>query len=310
MNEEPLVSVIIPTYKRPDKIIEAIKTVKKQTYSNFEIIIVDDNDPESDYRKKTRAKVESYNSDNFVYIEHKKNMGACAARNTGIDYAKGEYIAFLDDDDKWEKTKIEKQVNLMLSNKNLGLVFCNFEYISTSKKTEFEIKDNMFIEFLKRSGGISTSTFLVKSSILKKLSGFDINLPSNQDYDLLLRAAQITNLDFSSEILMFYDDYTEGITHNYDNKLLGREIIIDKYIDYYYEYGIEKYLYKQYETAAHFAVLNNQRNKAIKYINQSLEFNNLFKNKIKKLAMVFGGRKFYLFLFKLYSKFVQLGRDY
>lgn len=302
MNDEPLVSVIIPTYKRPDKIIEAIKTVKKQTYSNFEIIIVDDNDPESDYRKKTRAKVESYNNDELVYIENEKNMGACAARNTGIDYAKGEYIAFLDDDDKWEKTKIEKQVKLIEKNHKLGLVFCDFKYLSDSKKTDFQFNEKMFIELLKRGSGISTSTFLAKKLVLNAIEGFDIDLPSNQDYDLLLRVSKKYNIDYVPEVLMLYDDGSEGITQNSKNKLEGREKIIYKYQKYYYENNIVEYLTKQYDKAAHFSIMNNDKNKAIDYLDKSLNIKDNKKNRIKKRIIMFGGKALYSLFLKIYLK--------
>ena len=97
---EGLVSVIIPTFQRAKYIERAIDSVLNQTYKNFEIIVVDDNDQESEARKEMIKRMDKYSSDSrIIYIKHEKNKNGAAARNTGINVAKGEYITFLDDDD-------------------------------------------------------------------------------------------------------------------------------------------------------------------------------------------------------------------
>ncbi len=103
----PTVSVIIPTYNRANLVSRAIKSVLNQTYQDFEIIVVDDCSEDN-----TEEIVKSFNDSRIRYIKHKKNKGGSAARNTGIKRARGKYIAFLDDDDEWLPSKLEKQIML------------------------------------------------------------------------------------------------------------------------------------------------------------------------------------------------------
>ena len=99
MNEE-LVSVIIPTYKRSEMLPRAVESALNQTYSNIEVVVVDDNDPESTWRKDTSERMLQFKNDNRVkYICHEKNSNGSVARNTGIKNSAGSIIAFLDDDD-------------------------------------------------------------------------------------------------------------------------------------------------------------------------------------------------------------------
>ena len=118
MNE--LVSIIIPTYKRNEKLKKAIESILKQTYQNIEIIVVDDNNPNTEYRKKNEILMQSYIKNSKVkYIKHEKNKNGAAARNTGINAANGKYIGFLDDDDEFLPTKIEKQVDVLEKKENI-----------------------------------------------------------------------------------------------------------------------------------------------------------------------------------------------
>ena len=100
--DKPEVSVVITTYKRPEKLGRAIKSVLNQSLKDWELIIVDDNNADSPFRKETGAFMEGYLGDSRIrYIKHEKNAGAPAARNTGIKAAMGAYIALLDDDDEF-----------------------------------------------------------------------------------------------------------------------------------------------------------------------------------------------------------------
>ena len=109
--EQPLVSIIIPTYKRPDTLDRAINSVLNQTYKNIEVIVVDDNNPDTEARSKTEHIMSVYADNPRVrYIKHEKNKNGSAARNTGARYSQAKYVAFLDDDDEFFPEKIEAQV--------------------------------------------------------------------------------------------------------------------------------------------------------------------------------------------------------
>ena len=111
MNDK--VSIIIPTYKRSDLLERAIKSVINQTYKNIEIIVVDDNVNNSKEHLQNLKIIEKYPQ--IIYIKNKKNLGGGLTRNVGIKASTGEYIAFLDDDDEFYPTKIEKQYQLYKS---------------------------------------------------------------------------------------------------------------------------------------------------------------------------------------------------
>ncbi len=102
-NKSPLVSVILPTYNRGKLVSKSINSVLNQSYNNFELIIVDDGSTD-----QTEKIINSFNDNRIVYLKHNYNKHASAARNTGIAKSKGEFIAFLDDDDQWLPKKIRK----------------------------------------------------------------------------------------------------------------------------------------------------------------------------------------------------------
>ena len=106
-----LVTCAITTHKRKPEIVErAIKSILNQTHKNIEVFVIDDSPSDWEYRNDVKSMVEGYSSQNVTYIPHEKCMGACVARNTALENAKGEYIGFLDDDDEWNPTKIDKMI--------------------------------------------------------------------------------------------------------------------------------------------------------------------------------------------------------
>ena len=109
-----LVSVVIPTYKRSEMLQRAIESVLGQTYENIECIVVNDNNPGDDFSQILYGTIDKFKDDKrFHFLEQKIHKNGAAARNVGIRYAHGEYIAFLDDDDFWDIEKIEEQVAVL-----------------------------------------------------------------------------------------------------------------------------------------------------------------------------------------------------
>lgn len=189
IDKNPLVSVIIPTYKRSDMLIDAINSVINQTYNNLEIIVIDDNNPDSLYRIETRDKLKSFIANNqIIYLQNECNIGGALTRNRGIHEAKGKYIAFLDDDDYYLPTKIQKQVEL-IKNENVGLVYCHCNGVDE--------KGNILWENLNSYEGTplyesmiyciaSTSLWLCDRQMLLDIGGFE-EMPSKQDLLLMVK---------------------------------------------------------------------------------------------------------------------------
>ena len=181
------VSVIIPTYNGSNTILRAINSVLNQTYSNLELIIVDDCSKDNTFEvvknvKDKRVKV----------LRHKKNRGGSAARNTGIKEAKGEYIAFLDDDDEWLSEKVEKQVEY-LKNKESSLckgVVCSYMILSGKKwRTVIQTKEGDLREdiFLMRLSLAAGSCLMVRREVFNDIGLFNESYLRHQDMEFVLR---------------------------------------------------------------------------------------------------------------------------
>ena len=190
--QQPLVSVVIPTYNRADLIPRAIASVSSQSYQNFEIIVVDDNS-QDDTEKVVR---EIANQDSRIsYHRHSSNLGGSAARNTGIKQATGKYIAFLDSDDIWLPQKLELQLKAIAKNLDPERIVSYTKFKKSSRVFYFPSvlprrgkKDNETIAdyFWLGGGEVLTSTLLVSRSLAAKHL-FKVGLPKHQDLDFVLR---------------------------------------------------------------------------------------------------------------------------
>src|SRR3989344_2261209 len=161
-----MVSVIIPTYNRASLLSRAIESVINQTFKDFELIIVDDGSIDN-----TRDIVEGFRRmDARVKYLRQENSGTPAGPlNTGIKYAKGQYAAFLDDDDEWLPSKLEKQIRLFQISKkpNLGIVGCGCFIIRGDKiKTyKFPKTENILKSLLDKSVFLSCSSTVMKKDV-------------------------------------------------------------------------------------------------------------------------------------------------
>lgn len=194
----PLISVVIPTYNRNKILPISLESVMGQTYENFEVIVVDDNS-----RDNTEEVVERYKGHRVKYIKHSHNRGGAAARNTGIDAAKGEYIAFLDSDDAWVPRKLELQyshVQNHLCPKNIvsyTQVFHSLEGISEATFSAFDHRqylpkrgkrtsESVGDYILCNKGKTLTSTLMLHQQLAKSTRFLD-KLRKHQDWEFCLR---------------------------------------------------------------------------------------------------------------------------
>lgn len=197
------VSVIITTHNRLEMLKKAIKSVKMQSYSNIELMIVNDNS--SDGTKEYLDRVIGEN----IVIKHlygNQSQGGNHARNIGIKNSSGELVAFLDDDDFWNDKKIEKQVAIFEKDSQIGLVYCGYERITNNKIVTRIMPDPKFkgkigIEVFTKIFSI-TSCLVVKKNLLEEIGGFDEKLGHWQEYDLSIRISKISNIDYVDECLV------------------------------------------------------------------------------------------------------------
>lgn len=252
--KKDLVSIIIPTYKRPGMLGRAIESCLNQTYSNIEILVIDDNNPDSEGRKETEIFMDNYKSNKKVkYIKRDKNGGGCASRNTGIDSANGEYLCFLDDDDVYFEEKIEKQLNFMKKNK-LDASFSGSEtydetknkIVKTQTHKNFEKYDNILVYHIVEMI-VSPQTFMYKTSVIRNLGGFD-DVKAGQEYYLMYKT--ITN------------NYKVGCIHDVLARIYihsGERITTSKN-----KLNAERQLYELKKK--HFDLLTFKQKRQIKYI--------------------------------------------
>lgn len=220
MSKTHLVSVVIPTYGRSEMLKRAIGSVLNQIYDNIEIIVVDDNDSDSEDRRRTEGALQKYlQNDQIVYLKHEKNAGGCAARNTGIDVANGEYIGFLDDDDEWLPEFIAKHLEKLSS--GADVVYCNYFLVNDlSGKDKLEMKTNnksgnVFNDLLRGWCPTTTSMFLVKKECFEQSGNFDDSLQSFQDYDMWLNLSRNYKFDYCDEhLIVKYEHGFEQLASN------------------------------------------------------------------------------------------------
>lgn len=256
-----LVSIIIPTYNRPTYLEMAIRSVLKQSYQNFEIIIVDDN-PHSLVTDSGFFK----NDKRIRYFKNEINQGAPFSRNFGVSKAKGEYIAFLDDDDFWAADKLEKQLkHFSRLGSEFGVVYCGFYFTvgeSIIKRSNKYYSENDLSNITMERCPFGSPTPLIRKKIFMETDGFDVTLPSCQDWDFWIRITKICKCSPVMEALAFYRIHGEQISTDISKKISGRRAILEKY-----RYDFSKYpsiISNHYRRIGSLCSLNDQRQKALR----------------------------------------------
>jgi glycosyltransferase involved in cell wall biosynthesis len=185
----PLVSVIIPTYNRRSMLREAVESVLGQSYQNIELIVVDDGSTDG-----TEALVRS----NWPAIRYvwQPNAGDAAARNRGLDFVRGELIAFQDSDDLWHPEKLALQVAVLRDRAEVGVVFASRRLMdergNLSPKRWRRMHSGWITEALFRSMFIVMPSTVVRRNVVDRIGRFSTDLPVTSDYEYWLRASLVT----------------------------------------------------------------------------------------------------------------------
>ena len=238
-SEQPLVSVIMPTYNHAKFLDKAIESVLSQTYKNFELIIID-NYSEDD----TEKIVASYKDDRIIYLKFRNNGIIAASRNHGIKHSHGEYIAFLDSDDFWHKQKLEKQLPHFGTPEIIG-VASNAILVS---ETPYYRKDNLarskqgYVDYKYRDilnrNRIMTSSLIVRRNALDLAGLFDEDKTFSciEDWELWLRMARygsfrVLESPFLTYLVSRKRGYQSSIISKNCLKILDKQVNLD-YVKY------------------------------------------------------------------------------
>jgi glycosyltransferase involved in cell wall biosynthesis len=233
MLQEPLVSIIMPSYNRIGMLERALHSVISQNYQNWELLVVDDASTDG-----TINLLKNFSSIdkriNFFRLE--TNGGACVARNVGLQAAKGEYVTFLDSDDEYLPKKVELQVQCFMTSSvhNLGVVSCGrIDVRNGSVYNEWvpNLRGDILKDLLlKNRIGAGTPFLMVKSSILKNNNIlFDPEMPAGQDWDFLTRVCQHASFDVVSEPLVRVHHHTGERVYNTERAVLAFNKQYEKY---------------------------------------------------------------------------------
>lgn len=203
---EPRVSVVVPTYNRPRELTRAVESVLAQSWTDFEVLVVDDGSTDD-----TGRVAKSFSDNRVRYLRQPRNQGVSEARNRGIREARGGLVAFLDSDDEWEPEKLERQVALLeAAPRGVGLVYTGSRRAGGPRDGEVFIpscRGDVYREMLHHNVfDTGSSSVVAKRDVLEQVGGFDSSFPSMEDYDYWIRLARVCRVDFVPEPLVTYHD--------------------------------------------------------------------------------------------------------
>ena len=235
MRIAPTVSIIVPTKNRAEYFAQAIQSALHQTFEDFEIVVVD-----SASTDNTRTIVENFKDKRIRYIRQDEDRGQSASRNEGVKHAKGEFVAFLDDDDLWFPAKLDKQLRKILKNPNVGLVSTGRisfkDGFNVIKVFEPFVNGKSFFSVLRKNCVGNCSTVMVRKRCFEKVGGFDENLPCVEDHDLWIRIAKKYQVDCLKEPLAWYRVHGKNVSFDSRRIIKAKQIMFRKYAGYLKSY--------------------------------------------------------------------------
>ncbi|RLM34463.1 MULTISPECIES: glycosyltransferase family A protein [unclassified Haloarcula] len=296
---DPLVSVVLPTYDRPENLRNAVQSVQEQTYSHIELVVVDDHSPTP--AADTLSPL-SFDELTVEIIRHEENRGANEARNTGIRESTGEYIAFLDDDDDWAPSKIEKQVAAFReAGPEVGVVYTGSEYVYDDyvRTVTFSLEGDVTEEMLRGRSLGEFTTLMVRRDVVRAAGLPDTDFPSWQDRDWLLRLSRHCEFKTVPEALTTRRRKTgeDSISDNFEEKRdISYPLFIEKHRDLAAEYGWRcerAFMAATTESLGQEALKNGYYADAKKYLLKALRYHPLDRSRLVYALVAYGGKYTY-----------------
>lgn len=223
----PKVSIVIPSYNAMRYLPEAVNSVLRQTFTDFEVLIVDDGS--SDHTVEWASQL----TEPRVKLISQENKGAAGARNNGIANSQGEYVAFLDADDVWEATKLEKQVKCLDDNPSAGLVHTWIAFIDEQGKATGNVmatygEGEVWKQVVEYNPVRCGSTTMVRRCCFDTVGVFDQNFSFAEDWEMWIRIASRYSFALIKEPLVYYRQHLNNKSKNYMAVLQTFRKIIDK----------------------------------------------------------------------------------
>lgn len=187
------ITTIITTFNRPDYLKTAITTVLEQTRAVDEIVVIDDSDR---CQKENAAVVAAFGEPHIKLVTTGGRVGSNPARNLGIETASSDYLAFLDDDDRWLPEKAERQAAVLDADSSVGMVYCGWDHLNLDtgeirkhSPREF-LEGELFHELIFKNVTGKTSGFMARKSSSVAIGNFNVELPASQDWEYALRMSE------------------------------------------------------------------------------------------------------------------------
>jgi len=232
-SEQPLVSVIMPTYNHAKFIGKAIDSVLNQTYKNLELIVIDNYSDDD-----TEKIVDSYEDKRIIYLKFRNNGIIAASRNHGIKHSHGDYIAFLDSDDWWYPEKLKVVANYF---QKADIIYHNLDIYTPRGKKYFKrikgrpLKKPPFVDLMVNGDALANSGVVIKKSIINRVGGLseETSLVAAEDSDLWLKISMITDkFMYIPKTLAAYWIWEGNATEISEKQLSRVKALSDKHIPF------------------------------------------------------------------------------
>lgn len=235
-----LISVIIPTYNRMGTLERSVQSVLAQTYTHFELLIIDDASTDA-----TEQYIKGIADERIRYYRNESNIGPAASRNRGVSLALGEYLAFQDSDDEWMPDKLQKLMQMLAdTDEKTGMVYHEMmearggEDVIPPRTIPSENKEGNLYSYMLLYPLIGVPATLIKKSCFEACGGFDAKMQCFEDYEFFLRVAKQYEILFWQEPLILIHDTPGSVNKRYREKIDTELFVLETHFDALCQYGI------------------------------------------------------------------------
>lgn len=262
------VSIVLPTYNRGAIVKRAIESVLSQTFTDFELLVIDDGSADC-----TEQIVCAIVDTRIRYVKLSGNQGVSVARNRGIELAAGEWIAFEDSDDLWHRDKLEKQLNWAQKYPGADMIYCSYSiedkgevYVCPNEKWPGKLSGDIFTDMLWRNS-VGAPTLMAKKSAIADCGGFDPAYQALEDWEFALRLSKNRQVAYIPQVLVNAGRTKGGVSSNTAYSMDARCRMFAQYYSEMKDNGVaEKVLTDLMDRAGRLGVKDSVEHVIMKYL--------------------------------------------